>query len=87
MIKVEPLVQAYDISEAELPFCQRLNPQQLALMQNEAAALVTELISIYFTGNPQEDIQAVRSYIHAQSRYTYIVEKIRESNDAWQATN
>ena len=56
-------------------------------MQNEAAALVTELISIYFTGNPQEDIQAVRSYIHAQSRYTYIVEKIRESNDAWQATN
>ncbi len=87
MIKNEPLIVSYDISEAELPFCQRLNPQQLALLQSEAAALVTDLISIYFTGNPQEDTQAVRSYIHAQSRYTYIVEKIRESNDAWQATN
>lgn len=84
MIKNEPLIQSYDISEAELPSCQRLSPQQVALMQTEATNLVNSLISIYFTGNPQEDTQAIRSYIYTQARYTYIVEKIRESNDAWQ---
>jgi hypothetical protein len=84
MIKNEPLIQSYEISEAELPSCQRLSIQQIALLQNEAANLVNNLINIYFTGNLQEDTQAIRSYIHDQARYTYIVEKIRESNDAWQ---
>lgn len=87
MIKHEPLIQSYEISEAELPFCQRLDPNQIALLQHEASMLVTSLISIYFTGDPQEDLQAIRSYIHTQSRYTYIVEKIRESHDAWHQLN
>lgn len=87
MIPEEPLIQSYNISEAELPFCQRLNPQQLALLKSEAAALVTDLISIEFTGDLKEDTQAIRSYIYAQSRYRYIVEKIRESADAWKLLN
>lgn len=87
MIKNTPLIESYEISEAELPNCRRLTPQQTALMKTEASALVTDLISIYFTGNSQEDTQAIRSYIYCHARYTYIVEKIRESNDAWQQTN
>lgn len=84
MIKNTPLVSSYDISEAELPFCQRLSPQQTALMETEAADLVTELVSALFSGNIQEDTQVIRNYIHNQSRFKYITEKLRESNSAWQ---